>query len=80
MRRPPGLPPMKRQPVVAAMIALLLGGMLWFSLPGAWRLLTAAGWHWETVFVVLGAHAAILGPIGWIAWMFWAGRRPGDGG
>ena len=45
-----------------------------------WATLRASDWHWETVLAVLGAHAAILVPLGWIAWLFWAGRRPGDGG
>ena len=39
-----------------------------------------SGWHWETVLAVLGAHAVVVGGIGWFAWLFWAARRPGDGG
>lgn len=80
MSRPPGLPPIPRRPVPAVLIAAMLGVFLWYSVPAGWATLRASDWHWETVLAVLGAHAAILVPLGWIAWLFWAGRRPGDGG
>lgn len=80
MTRSPGLPPVPRRPIPAALLVLILAALLWFSLPAAYKVLQLAGWHWETVLAVLGAHVAVVGGIGWIAWMFWAARRPGDGG
>ena len=80
MSRPPGLPPIPRRPVPALLIVAMLGAFLWYSIPAGWATLRASGWHWETVLAVIGAHAAVLAPLGWIAWLFWAGRRPGDGG
>ncbi len=80
MNRPPGLPPIPRRPVPAVLIAATLGLVLWFSLPAGLAAMQGSGWHWETVLAVLGAHALVVGPLGWIAWLFWAGRRPGDGG
>lgn len=80
MARPPGLPPIPRRPVPALMLLILLGLVLWFSVPAGWRMLVLSDWHWETVLAVIGAHAAVVGGLGWIAWLFWAGRRPGDGG
>lgn len=80
MRRPPGLPPERRHPVVALLILAALGVVLWHSVPAGWATLGLSGWHWETILVVLGTHAMLLGAFGWIAWLFWAGRRPGDGG
>ena len=80
MTRPPGLPPMKRRPVPAALLMIALVAVLWFSLPAAWRVMQATGWQWETVMAAVGAHALVVGGIGWLAWLFWAARRPGDGG
>lgn len=80
MPRPPGLPPMKRRPLVALLIALAIGVVLWRSLPAGWSALRLAEWHPETVIVILGAHLLFLLAFGWMAWLFWAGRRPGDGG
>jgi hypothetical protein len=80
IRRPPGLPPTPRRPVPALLILAAMAVVLWWSLPAAWQALRLSGWHPETVVVVLGAHAMLLGGFGWIAWLFWAGRRPGDGG
>jgi hypothetical protein len=53
--------------------------MCW-SVPAAWQALRLSAFDPETVVVVLGSHALLLGGFGWIAWLFWAGRRPGDGG
>jgi hypothetical protein len=58
----------------------VLGVVLWQSVPAGWTTLRLSGWHWETVLVVLGAHALLVTAFGWIAWLFLAGRRPGDGG
>lgn len=80
MTRPPGLPPIPRRPVPAVLIAALVAGALWFSVPAGLENLRLSGWHWETVLAVVGAHAMVAGPLLWIAWLFWAGRRPGDGG
>ena len=80
MARPPGLPPVPSRPVPAALIVAMLAAVLWFSVPAGFAAMRESGWHWETVLVVVGAHAVVVGPIGWIAWLFWAGRRPGDGG
>ncbi len=80
MARPPGLPPIPRRPVPAVLIAAMLCAMLWFSVPMGFATMRLSGWQWETVLVVIGAHAIVVWPIGWIAWLFWAGREPGDGG
>ena len=80
MARPPGLPPMPRRPVVAALLVAAMLVVLWWSVPMGWRTLRASGWHPETFLVVIGAHALFLTAFGWIVWLFWAGRRPGDGG
>ena len=80
MARPPGLPPIPRRPVVALLLAAILGLGLWFSVPAGLEVLRLSSWHWETVVAVLGAHVMAAVPLGWIAWLFWAGRRPGDGG
>ncbi len=80
MTRPPGLPPIPRRPVPAVLILALIALFLWYALPAGWRTLVLSGWHWETVLAVIGAHAVVVGGLGWIAWLFWAGRRPGDGG
>jgi hypothetical protein len=80
MARPPGLPPMPQRPIPAILLVAALAAVLWFSLPAALRVLRESGWHWETVLVVAGSHAVVVGALGWIAWLFWAGRRPGDGG
>lgn len=80
MRRPPGLPPAPRRPVPAALIVMLLAVALWFSIPAAATMLELSGWHWETVLTVLGSHLLVVGGLGWIAWLFVAARRPGDGG
>jgi hypothetical protein len=79
-RRPPGLPPVPRRRLPALVILAGLAAVLWWSVPAAWAALRLSGFHPETVVVVLGAHAMLLGGFGWIAWLFWAGRRPGDGG
>jgi len=78
--RPPGLPPVPRRPLMAALLAAALAAALAVSIPAAAELLSLSGWHWETVLAVVGAHLLVVVPIGWIAWLFWAGRRPGDGG
>lgn len=80
MTRPPGLPPIPRRPVPALLILALIALFLWYALPAGWRMLVLSGWHWETVLAVVGTHVAVVGGLGWIAWLFWAGRRPGDGG
>lgn len=80
MPRPPGLPPVPRRPVMAALLTGCLAVALWFSVPAGIAVLRLSGWHWESVLAVLGAHVLVVAPIGWIAWLFWAGRRPGDGG
>ena len=80
IRRPPGLPPEPRRPVPALMIMAALALVLWWSIPAAIEALRLSGWDGETLVVVLGAHAMLLGGFGWIAWLFWAARRPGDGG
>lgn len=80
MRRPPGLPPAPRRRIPAALIVMALAAVLWFSVPAAVTVLRVTDWHWETVLAVFGAHALVLGGLGWIAWLFWAARRPGDGG
>jgi len=80
MTRPPGLPPMPRRPVAALILAAAMLAVLWWSVPAGLAALRLSGWDVETVVVVLGAHALFLGAFGWIAWLFWAGRRPGDGG
>jgi|GEM_PF-3174586 len=67
-----------RRPVVASVIAAMMLGVL--SVPGGLVALRAAERHPESVLVVAGAHPPFLGAFGWIAWMFWVGRRPGDGG
>jgi hypothetical protein len=69
-----------RRPIVALLILAAIAVVLWWSVPAAWQALRLSGFDAETVVVVLGAHAALLGSFGWIAWLFWAGRRPGDGG
>ena len=79
-RRPPGLPPEPRRPVPALLILAALAVILWWSVPAGLAALRLSGWHPETLVVVLGAHAMLLGGFGWIAWLFWAARRPGDGG
>ncbi|MEO3473802.1 hypothetical protein AAFN86_18185 [Roseomonas sp. CAU 1739] len=71
---------MPRRPVPAAILVVALAAILWFSLPAALRLMQASGWQWEIVLAAVGAHALVLGGLGWIAWLFWAARRPGDGG
>lgn len=71
---------MKRRPVPAVLLVMALAAMLWVSLPAAWRLMQGSGWHWEIVVAAIGAHAVVVGGLGWIAWLFWAARRPGDGG
>ncbi|MBR0682419.1 hypothetical protein GXW74_18145 [Roseomonas eburnea] len=80
MSRPPGLPPMPRRPAAALLLVAAMLVVLWWSVPAAFAALRLSGWHVETVIVVFGAHALFLGAFGWIAWLFWAGRRPGDGG
>jgi hypothetical protein len=80
MTRPPGLPPAPRRPIPALLLASALALVLWFSVPAALRVLVESDWHWETVLVVAGSHLVVVGSLGWIAWMFWAARRPGDGG
>ena len=80
MTRPPGLPPVPRRPVPALLLMGLLALVLWFSVPMGLAALRLSGWHWETLVAVVGAHAIVVGSLGWIAWLFWAGRRPGDGG
>jgi len=80
LRRPPGLPPVPRRPVPALIIAMLIAIVLWWSVPAGLRVMAMSGWHPETVLTVLGAHAAFLLSFGWFVWLFWAGRRPGDGG
>ncbi len=80
MARPPGLPPMPRRPIVAAVLAAAMAFVLWWSVPAAFRTMAAAGWNPEVVLVALGAHAIFVAAFGWIVWLFWAGRRPGDGG
>lgn len=80
MARPPGLPPMPRRPVPALLLVAAILAVLWWSVPAGFAALRLSGWHWETVLAVLGAHAIFLAAFGWIAWLFWAGRRPGDGG
>lgn len=80
MARSPGLPPMPRRPVPAVLIAAMLAFVLWFSIPAGYAAMQGSGWYWETVLAVLGAHLVVVVPLGWIAWLFWAGRRPGDGG
>lgn len=80
MARPPGLPPMPRRPVVALLLAAAMLVVLWWSVPAGYTALRLSGWNWEVVLAVLGAHAIFLAAFGWIAWLFWAGRRPGDGG
>jgi hypothetical protein len=71
---------MPRRPVPALLIAAIVAVVLWFSIPAGLTSMRLAEWHWETVLAVLGAHAMVAGPLLWIAWLFWAGRRPGDGG
>lgn len=80
MTRPPGLPPMPRRPVPAILLLAVLALVLWFSVPAGVTMIRLSGWHWETVLAVIGAHAVVIGGIGWFAWLFWAARRPGDGG
>jgi hypothetical protein len=80
MARPPGLPPMPRRPVAALVLAALIAAVLWWSVPAGLRVLVASGWDPETVAAVVFSHIAFLLAFGWIAWLFWAGRRPGDGG
>lgn len=80
MTRPPGLPPMPRRPVPAALLLVVLALVLWFSVPAGVTMMRLSNWHWETVLAVLGAHALVVGGIGWFAWLFLAARRPGDGG
>lgn len=80
MARPPGLPPMPRRPVAALLLVMAMLAVLWWSVPAGFGALRLSGWHWETMLAVLGAHAIFLAAFGWIAWLFWAGRRPGDGG
>lgn len=80
MRRPPGLPPAPRRPVPALLIAAAMLAVLWWSVPAGLTALRLADWHPETLIVVAGAHALFLAAFGWIAWLFWAARRPGDGG
>lgn len=79
-RRPPGLPPAPRRPIVAALILGAMLAVLWWSVPAGWQAMTMAGWHFETVMAVIGSHAIFLAAFGWIAWLFGAARRPGDGG
>ena len=79
MARPPGLPPMPRRPVVAGILVALMALVLWWSVPAGWRSLRLSGWDPETVLAVIGAHLIFLAAFGWIAWLFWAGRRPGGG-
>lgn len=80
MRRPPGLPPAPRRPVPAFLIVVAMLAVLWWSVPAALQALRLTGWDIETLLVILGAHALFLGAFGWIAWLFLAARRPGDGG
>jgi hypothetical protein len=80
LRRPPGLPPAPRRAVPALVIVVLMLAVLWWSVPAGLGALRLAGWHPETLLVVLGAHALFVAAFGWIAWLFWAARRPGDGG
>jgi len=80
MARPPGLPPAPRRPVPALLIVAGLVLVLWFSVPAGFAAAQGSGWYWETVLAVLGAHLIVVTPLGWIAWLFWAARRPGDGG
>jgi hypothetical protein len=80
MRRPPGLPPMPSRPVPAVILALAVAAVLWWSVPAGLATLRQADWHPETVLAVFGAHGLFLAAFGWIAWLFLAGRRPGDGG
>ncbi len=69
-----------RRPIVASVIVAMMLGVLWWSIPGGLVAMRAAQWHPESVLAVAGAHLLFLGAFGWIAWMFWVGRRPGDGG
>lgn len=80
LRRPPGLPPMPRRRVPALVILAALAAVFWWSVPAAWQAMRLSAWHPETIIAALGAHAVVLLGFGWIAWLFWAGRRPGDGG
>jgi hypothetical protein len=80
MRRPPGLPPAPRRPVPALLIVAAMLAVLWWSVPAGLDALRLAAWHPETLAVILGAHALFVVAFGWIAWLFWAARRPGDGG
>jgi hypothetical protein len=69
-----------RRPVAALLLLAGMLAVLWWSVPAGWQALRLAAWHPETVVAVIGAHALFLAAFGWIAWLFWAGRRPGDGG
>jgi hypothetical protein len=69
-----------RRPIVALLLVAAMAGVMWQSVPAGLAALHVAGWHPETVVVVLGAHVLFLAAFGWVAWLFWAGRRPGDGG
>lgn len=71
---------MRSRPIVAGVIAAAMAYVLWWSVPAAFRTLVASGWNPETVLVVFGAHALFIAAFGWIAWLFLAARRPGDGG
>jgi len=71
---------MPRRPVPAVLLLVVLALVLWFSVPAGATMIRLSDWHWETVLAVLGAHAVVVGGIGWFAWLFWAARRPGDGG
>lgn len=69
-----------RRPVVALLLAAAIAAVLWWSLPAGLATMRLSGFDPETILVVVGAHAVFLGAFGWIAWLFWTGRRPGDGG
>lgn len=69
-----------RRPVVALLLLAAMAAVLWWSVPAGFAAMRLSGWDPETILVVLGAHSVFVLAFGWIAWLFWAGRRPGDGG
>jgi hypothetical protein len=71
---------MPRRPIPALLLVAALVAILAYSVPAAVRVVQASGWHWETLLAAIGAHLLVVGGIGWLAWLFWAARRPGDGG